>query len=198
MEKSPVFALGLLSVLCAGALNAQAADTGTITFNGNIVDNTCAVSVNARTGGPNGTITLPDVSATTLKEAGSTAGKTDFKLEVSLCAGVASTVAAEFSALSIDEVVSGEDISNKVAANVGEMLNTATNGAEHVSLLLMNDDETPIAVSAIDAHMDDKSNYIDIADSGAATIPLSVQYHSAGDATGGPVTGATIYQLVYK
>ncbi|HEY1843957.1 MAG TPA: fimbrial protein [Buttiauxella sp.] len=198
MKKSRVFALGLLSVLCAGALNAQAADTGTITFNGNIVDNTCTVSVNGQD--TDGTVTLPDVMAATLKEAGSTAGKTDFKLEVSGCTGVegSSTVAAEFSAMNVDVVVLGTDMNNKDAGGYGEMMNIATNGAEHVSLQLMGNDSETIGVESTDASIANDSNYVNISDDGTATIPLSVQYHSAGDATSGPVASGAVYQLLYK
>jgi major type 1 subunit fimbrin (pilin) len=198
MKKSRVFALGLLSVLCAGALNAQAADTGTITFNGSIVDNTCSVSVDGQ--GADGTVTLPDVTAATLKEKGSTAGKTGFKLEVSGCTGVGDdgikTVAIYLDVSSDAEVSTAQDVTDGLADKVYELFNQASNGAEHVLLKVI--DEQDSQIMPITSHSTGGSTITDISKDGFAELPFSVEYHSAGNATSGPVTARTIYRMAYK
>ncbi|HEY1843968.1 MAG TPA: fimbrial protein [Buttiauxella sp.] len=203
MKKPNLFALGLLSVLCASALNAQAADTGTINFTGNIVENTCAVTVDGQ--GADATVALPDVMAATLN-ADHQAGLTNFDLKISGCTGVdgSSSVAATFD--SGDNALNSYDETNfAVTAMGGVMKNTASDGAKNVYLMLVDSDNTPISVTATPVHGETQApvalSYVNITEEGNATIPMGVEYtidNNNNVATAGAVTGVTTYQLVYK
>ncbi|STS63043.1 putative fimbriae; major subunit [Klebsiella aerogenes] len=62
---------------------ANAASTGTITFNGELTDTTCDVDVNGQ--GADATVTLPTVSINQLTKPGNTAGRTSFNMNLSNC-----------------------------------------------------------------------------------------------------------------
>ena len=73
---SVMFSFGMVSM-------ANATSTGTITFNGEVTDTTCEVSVNGQ--GADATVVLPTVPATELKTSGMTTGRTNFDLQLTNC-----------------------------------------------------------------------------------------------------------------
>ncbi|HEY1843970.1 MAG TPA: fimbrial protein [Buttiauxella sp.] len=198
MKKSRVFVLGLMSVLCAGTLNAQAADTGTITFNGNITDNTCTVSVDGQ--GADGTVTLPDVPVTALKESQSNAGKTPFSLKVSGCSDNGQTVTSEFKADAMKDL----NIMDAGSGSYG-LVNKASEGAENVVLQILDNDRVLNIGFVNDAGLETGSGeqygtYMSFSNDGTAELPFAVQYHSTlnGTVTAGPVEATVNYILAYK
>jgi len=73
-------AICLSAALALGAVSSAQAQSGTITFNGNVTATTCDVSINGATG-TDGTVTLPTVATGSLA-AGNSAGKTPVTVHV--------------------------------------------------------------------------------------------------------------------
>ncbi len=74
----------LMALFTVVAFNAQAASTGTITFNGELTATTCDADVDGQ--GPDATIVLPTVGTNQLTAESQTAGRTGFNIGLSNCA----------------------------------------------------------------------------------------------------------------
>ena len=81
MKKLSILSVALSAALFTGVASANTAYDGQITFRGKIVDNTCTVT----TGKKDLVVTLPTVSTTTLTTADSTAGSTEFTIDLEQC-----------------------------------------------------------------------------------------------------------------
>ncbi|HDC4501962.1 TPA: type 1 fimbrial protein, partial [Enterobacter kobei] len=80
MKKS-VVSSSVFAVLAIASLSAQAASTGTITFNGELTDTTCEVDINGQ--GSDATVILPTVGVNELTASGDTTGRTTFNMNIS-------------------------------------------------------------------------------------------------------------------
>lgn len=188
MKKS-IVSLSLMTVLGLAAASAQAASTGTITFNGELTDTTCDVSLDGQ--GADATYTLPTAPVSDLDVAGKTSSRTFFKMDLTKCSvGTAngkSKVAAFFQA------------GSTVDASTGRLKNTTTTGATLVDLQLLDasNDFAPINVGS--AEQVTKNTFVDInTTDGTATLPYAVEYYANGKTTAGVVTSSVVYNLQYK
>ncbi|MBS3046394.1 fimbrial protein [Enterobacter mori] len=160
-----------------------AASVGTVTFNGNINSNTCAVAIN--NGTADATVTLPTVSSSVLGSAGQTAGSTNFTMDLTGCStgtGAATAVRAYFE--------SGANVN----ASTGNLKNsTATGSASNVEVQLL--DSAGTVLKAGDNSQ--RSNPATALTSGAATLVYSAQYYATGAATAGTVNTSVTYSIDY-
>ncbi|MDJ8697383.1 type 1 fimbrial protein [Salmonella enterica] len=165
---------------------AQAAGTGTINFTGAVNNQTCNATVNGATGTTAAVVTLPTVQANVLGTAGSTAGQTSFKMDVTDCATTnpagAGTVKAFF------------ERGATVDSN-GRLTNTATDGAENVALELV-DGTGNMAIKVGDISQN-TGNFVAIS-GGNTTLPYAVRYYATGVAGAGAVTSSVTYSLIYN
>ncbi|MGI2091066.1 fimbrial protein [Shewanella oncorhynchi] len=170
-----------LSILVLGALFGTSVQANnTITFLGEVSDQTCEVAINGNAANPS--VLLPTVSTAQLATAGSVAGETPFTISVSGC-----TVNAT-QALPIKTVFLGNNITT--AGNLG---NTGT--ATNVALQLLDSvGGTSINLTAGSAV--EGLNVAAGADS--ASHDFAVQYISeTGSATAGRVISSVQYAVSY-
>lgn len=159
---------------------AMADSANTITFKGEVTEQTCEVTVNGVNARP--VVLLPSVAKSELKAASSSAGLTTFTLGVTGCT-------ADTNALDIKTVF----VANNMTA-LGNLANTGT--AQNVELQLLTDatgttvidlrDPTPVAGITV------------AAGSTSGEHDYAVQYYSPnGGATAGTVVGAVQYAVTY-
>ncbi|HCM9448782.1 TPA: type 1 fimbrial protein [Enterobacter bugandensis] len=186
MEKTLV-SLSLLAVLGLGMSAANAASTGTITFNGELTDTTCDVSVNGQ--GTDATVTLPTVSVNQLTAAGNTTGRTSFNMDLSNCVigteGGHSKVAAFF------QPGDTVDLSTGRLKNVG-------GDATMVDLQLLDASGNYNVINIGNTAQVNDMAYVDIQADGTAMLPYAVEYYANGQTTPGTVTSSVVYNLQYK
>lgn len=162
---------------------AQAASTGTITFNGKLTATTCEVMVDGQTA--DALITLPTVGTNQLTAAGNTAGQTGFNMALSNCEGTLKTASAFFESGASVDLVSGR-------------LKNMTGDATNVSLQLRDaSDASQKVIKAGNSNQTTETTYVDIA-SGSANLPYSVEYYAEGATTAGTVASNVIYSIQYK
>ncbi|MFV8987769.1 fimbrial protein [Serratia fonticola] len=162
---------------------AQAASTGTITFNGELTANTCDVVVDGQDA--DATVILPTVSTSQLQTATFTAGDTGFVMALSNCAGTLETASAFFQAgASVDAVT-------------GRLLNT-TGGATNVSLQLL--DASSPTQDVIKAGSQDQVTAMtyQTVTGGSATLPYIVRYYAEAPTTAGTVVSNVVYSIQYQ
>ncbi|NUW65035.1 type 1 fimbrial protein [Cronobacter sakazakii] len=181
-------ALGLSLAAAMGfAVTAQAASTGTITFEGELTATSCDVNVDGQ--GSDATITLPTMGINQLDAAGKTAGRTNFVMDLTNCAGTLKTVAAYFEAgASVDPVT-------------GRLKNAAgADNATKVSLQLRDGSSTSYdVIKAGDASQSTKTTFVTYdATEGTATLPYAVEYYAEDATTAGKVNSSVVYSLMYK
>lgn len=181
-------ALGLSLAAAMGfAVTAQAASTGTITFEGELTATSCDVNVDGQ--GSDATITLPTMGINQLDAAGKTAGRTNFVMDLTNCAGTLKTVAAYFEAgTSVDPVT-------------GRLKNaTGADNATKVSLQLRDGSSTSYdVIKAGDASQSTKTTFVTYdATEGTATLPYAVEYYAEDATTAGKVNSSVVYSLMYK
>lgn len=182
--------LGLLVALGMNVAAANAASTGTITFNGMITGTTCDVSVDGS--GADATVTLPTVSDTVLDAVGKTAGKTNFLMTLSGC-----TVGATGE----DQVAAYFQAGSTVDSSTGRLKQVASgaNAATNVSLRL-SDGYTDNPIFAGNSNQISSNHFETISGSPAGDISLAyeVEYYAEGVATPGLVNSNVVYSLQYK
>lgn len=167
----------------AGALavsqSALAAD-GTITFNGEVTGQTCAVNG----GSPDVVVTLPTVASIALDTPGKITGLTPFNIDLTGCAATPAKVRISF------------EPGANVDASTGR-LRTAAGGATNVQIGLRNAaDATAIVLGA--AGVAQNSGVADIVN-GNATLRYTAEYvATGGPATVGSVTANVVYSLAYQ
>lgn len=173
-----MFIAASLALFIAQAANADSANT--ITFKGEVTEQTCEVTVNGVNARP--VVLLPSVAKSELSTAASSAGLTAFTLGVTGC-----TVDAD--ALDIKTVF--------VAYNMTERGNLANTGtAQNVELQLMTDSAgtTPIDLRSAGA----VAGITVAAGSTTGEHDFAVQYFSPnGGATAGTVVGTVQYAVSY-
>ena len=161
--------------IALGAMNlATAAET--ITFQGTIDSNTCAVNVGG-TASP--TITLPTVGVASLDSVGKTAGATPFTINISGCSTTADDIAVRFSAHNPD----GANLGITPASTATGVSVQLLSGSAGSSPIVFN---TGIATSATST-----------TSGGSATYNLTAQYYAKAGATAGSVTAVTDYEVIY-
>jgi major type 1 subunit fimbrin (pilin) len=177
-----LFAAAALTLLVMNSAT-QAASTGTITFNGELTQNTCDVNVGGQ--GPDAVVVLPTVTTSVLQTPGQTTGRKDFSMVLSNCVGTLRTVAAFFQAGSTVDTVTGR------------LKNTNGSGATNVSLQLLDIINGYKAIQAGNQNQIANTSYV-VATTGSANLLYSVQYYAEGATTPGLVTSSVVYSLMYK
>lgn len=162
---------------------AQAASTGTITFNGELTANTCDVVVDGQ--GADATVVLPTVGTNQLDGATKTAGETGFVMALNNCSGTLQTASAFFEAGASVDAVSGR---------LKNMTGTATN----VSLQLLDASSPSQAViEAGNQNQVTSTTYKDVS-SGSASLPYAVRYYAEAPTTAGTVVSNVVYSIQYQ
>ena len=165
---------------CILSQSALADSTNTITFKGEVSEQTCEVTINGVTARP--VVLLPTVSKTELASASSSAGLTTFTLGVTGCAVTSG-------ALDVKTLFVGNNVSA-----TGNLQNTGS--ATNVELQLLTDatGTTPVdlrtstAIAGVTVAAGQTSGEHDFA----------VQYFSpTGSATAGTVLGSVQYAITY-
>ncbi|WP_445222983.1 fimbrial protein [Citrobacter sedlakii] len=158
--------------------NALASDN-TITFMGEVTDETCSVSVNGSDASP--VVLLPTVTASVLN-ANQVAGETTFDIGVSGCTGSASGI-------NISTVFVG----NNISATTG---NLASNGtATDVEIQILDTSDTEIDFRNAFTGTGDLSL---AANETSATATYKAQYYTGGSATTGTVQASMQYAVSYQ
>ena len=168
----------LLAGVAAGAANmAMAANV--ITFEGNILENTCQVEVGGQT---SPTITLPDVGKNAFAQAGDTAGATPFTVSLTGCT------------VDPNDSVQVRFIANKPAGQylgIENVVGSATN----VVIQLLEGDAAGTAITftnGIGATSPQTTN------AGTASFPLTARYRAtAVPVDAGTVTAIANYEVIY-
>jgi len=172
----------LLAACGLAASVVQAQTPTTITFEGEVTDQTCKININGQDAT---TVILPTVKQADLAIAGTTAGKTDFSLDVTGCKPVTDPgtqkISVKFHGTSLTQ--SG-----------GNLKNTATNGATDVAVQLLD------GTTAIDLSSGIFTK--ELGELSGTTTSLSktfaAQYISESDTVGtGKVTAVVEYSLAY-
>ncbi|MCB3491407.1 fimbrial protein [Klebsiella variicola] len=164
---------------------AQAAD-GKVTFNGEVIENTCTVVNKDKT------VTLPTVQRSALSSAGETAGVVPFTIDLTSC-----TPGADVSVyFEKDQYVSTE----------GRLKNTLSDGteAENVDVELLNTRFTPINLAETPAVAADgtiaRPDVIPVAvaeQDGSASLSFYARYYATDAATAGKVATYVNFTVVY-
>lgn len=161
---------------------AYADSANTITFKGEVTEQTCEVTVNGVNARP--VVLLPTVAKSELAAAASSAGLTTFTLGVTGC-----TVDAD-NALDVKTVFIANNMTDR-----GNLANTGS--AQNVELQLMTDSTGTTAIDLRDALPVAGIKVAAGATSGEHDY--AVQYFSpAGGATAGTVVGAVQYAISYQ
>lgn len=168
------------SVLCMA--QAALADSGTINFVGQVVQDSCTTAVEGSTGPT--TVTLPTVLTTELGAAGDTAGvSAPFTFAVTGCDASVEARGVHFSLTS----TSFDTVNNNILAN------TATGGATNVGVEILE------AGTSIEfAGAANRSQDITIASGVGTSADFTAQYKATGEATAGSVTAVMNWDLVYN
>lgn len=186
MKKS-VISASLFAILGAATLSAQAASTGTITFNGELTDTTCEVDINGQ--GSDATIVLPTVGVNQLTASGNTTGRTSFNMNISDCVigteGGHSKVAAFFQP------------GNTVDLSTGRLKNVG-GSATNVDLRLLDASNSYAPINVGNTDQVNGMAYVDIQADGTAFLPYAVEYYANAQTTPGTVTSSVVYNLQYK
>lgn len=174
-----LFAASALALLISAS--AQAASTGTITFNGQLTENTCEIDIGGQ--GENGTVVLPIVQTSALQTVGQTAGRQIFIIRVANCVGTLKSVAAFFEA------------GPTVDTLTGRLKNTNSSGATNVSLQLLDPIKSYAVIQAGNQNQVTNTTY---AVATTNNLAYAVQYYAEGATTPGLVNSSVVYSLMYK
>lgn len=180
--KKLVLAVSIVSALVSVSA-AQAASTGTITFNGLLTANTCDVAVAGQAA--DASVVLPTISINQLAAATQTAGRTSFDMALTNCAGTLQTASAFFESGSSVNVSTGR-------------LRNMTGSATNVELQLRDGSSASQAIiQAGNANQVANTTYVDVS-SGNATLPYAVEYYATGATEAGTVVSNVVYSIQYK
>ena len=174
----------LLAGVAAGAANmAMAATSGTITFTGQVVADTCDIFVN---GGPGTTVTLPTVQKNTLAVSGNREGQTDFTLNITGCGA-----AVDARGITLTLTPNSYDTTNN-----NFLANTATGvAASNVAIELSTGAGASTSAIAFGG-----APYVTqpTISSGAASLDFSASYVATGVADAGAVSHVLGWNIVYN
>lgn len=171
---------------------ALAAD-GKVTFNGEIITNTCTVI----SGDKDKIVTLPTVQVSALSAANQTAGTTPFTIGLENCAS-ASDVSVYFEP---NEYVSTEGrLKNTIPA--GGASGGAAGGAKNVDIELLNNNHGVIdlANQTIDpttGKVTGGNSTVVTPVNGSATLPFYARYFATNEAEAGKVSSYVNFTIVY-
>ncbi|WP_432261182.1 fimbrial protein [Cupriavidus sp. TMH.W2] len=184
MTHTKLFAALIVAGTAMGAQFAHAANAdGQITFKGQITAQTCTINGNG-TGGKNFTVTLPTVSASTLANAGDTAGQTGFQIALTNCTPNTGNVHTFFEAGPTTDTTTGNLIVD-------------AGGATNVQIRLLNGGANPAPIKAGFTDASQGSNSVAIT-GGSATLPYYAQYYATGAATAGAANSTVMYSIAYQ
>ena len=178
MNKKNIFALVLGTSLVSGSV--YAASDNTITFQGEVTDETCSVAVNGNSASP--VVLLPTVSASDLAASGDTAGQVTFDIGVNGCTGNASG----------ETKISTVFVGNQVTTN-GNLGNTGT--AKNVEVQLL---DTANAVINLSNGFTGNGDLKLAANEKEASATYTAQYYANAAATAGTVEATLQYAVSYQ
>ncbi|WP_380182299.1 fimbrial protein [Kalamiella sp. sgz302252] len=170
-------ALGLCSSL---GYAADERTTGTVEFNGELIDETCVIDDSVLEPIQ---VPLPKLSTKTLLKSGDEAGSTHFDIKVSGCPAEITKVAAHF------EAISGSALD----ASTGNLINDAadTEKAKNVEVRLYNADQKQLILGSTGASFEvDGTTH-------EATLRYYGGYYATGATTSGKVHAKAKYTLSY-
>lgn len=163
---------------------AQAASTGTITFNGELTATTCNVVVDGQDA--NAIVTLPTVGTNQLTAPSNTAGDTGFVMALTECAGPQSYAAAYFEA------------GASVDLSTGRLNNLTAGEAQNVSLQLLDaNNATPTVINIGNQDQTTSAGFKDISGT-TANLSYIVRYYAEGATTPGLVNSNVVYSIQYQ
>lgn len=175
----------LLFLVATIILNIRAsASDGTINFEGNIVKQTCLITVNGIVAPTEATIILPTVSVGLLNAPGKTAGRTHFLIELSQCSGPTLRAAAFFEGNRDVDPVSGHLVAYTV-------------DVDNLRLQLLDMSGTPRPIKAGDSSQLSNTTKVFIG-TGKATLKYAVEYFATGVTTPGWVLAMATYSIHYQ
>ncbi|WP_104924963.1 fimbrial protein [Rahnella sikkimica] len=182
MNKKILVACGLL--VAGYSMTASAVSDNTISFQGEVTDETCSLTVNGNDSTP--IILLPTVSTSDLATAGSHAGATTFEMGVSGCAGTSGDDATD---TKISTVFSG----NLVETTNGTLGNTGT--AENVTVQILDVSGEEINLSS--TYTADNDLKLSAGDT-ASTATYTARYYATDVAAAGTVAASMQYAISYQ
>lgn len=178
----------ILSTLVASAsvLAFSAHASGRINFDGEVVAQTCNVTVNgqATTLVPGTNVSLPHVTQGALANVGDVAGETRFTIGLRDCLATPGTAAAFFE--------QGPTVDGS-----GRLKNMTVGGADNVQLQLLDVDGNNAPINVGDASQRTNNVHGTIS-GGAVDLPYGVRYYAAGASTAGLVTSSVTYTIDYQ
>lgn len=179
----------LAAVATIMALPCSALAASTVTFQGEVTDETCNININGDT---NSIVLLPTVKASDLATSGAKTGITPFTITLSDCGGGVSGVTSA-------KTVTTNFLGHSVIDPTGILGNTETDtGANFVGIQLLETDDangTAINLSGVTA----AASTISLAagaTSGSHTF--GAQYYATGTATSGKVSAMAEYTVSYN
>jgi major type 1 subunit fimbrin (pilin) len=179
MNKKIAVTLAALGFL--GAASSAFASDGTITINGKVIDATCVVNISGA-GSGTATVTLPTVSKSVLKSAGSTAGQTLLQLNLTGCP-TSGAARAFFESTNVD-------------LGTGFLINKATTPAQNVQVQVLNNTTS----TPLDLRDGGNANnaYVTFDAGGNAQLPYALRYVANGVSTAGDVQTQLVYSIQYQ
>lgn len=185
-----VIAVACGTLALAPAAQALQSPSGTITFSGKVVGNTCVIQVTGTNsagsasvagGAATGTVTLPTVYTTAFSGAGTVAGATPFSISLTGCDSSFTTAQTLWQP--------GSNLSS-----TGGRLKT---GNSTVDVQLLNSSNTAMDLSQTTAggQSSTAANF----SGGAATLNYSAQYYANNaTVTAGAVSTSTQFTVIYQ
>lgn len=164
------------------ALPVVALAAPTVTFQGEVTDQTCKASINGQT---DSTVLLPTVPSAELSAAGMKTGLTPFSISVEDC-----------QVDTADVEIATKFLGHNVTAT-GNLGNIAeANAAQNVSIQLTTDaaGQTPVKLNGVTA----VNGLVLNAGETSATHQFGAQYYAEDAATAGAVTAVAEYTLSYN
>ena len=181
MKKNKVSS-GLLALFATSfAMTVTAANPGQgmVTFNGELVGETCTIE------NDNLIVTLPTVSTQSVSGAGGQGGIKNFDIKVKDCPSAFKKVAAHFEPIGS----SGINYSTWNLKNDYQATSGSQNAASNVEVRLFNSDHTHLRPG-------DTGTEVDIV-GGSASMTYAGGYYATGVTTAGKVTAHVVYTLSY-
>ncbi|AMR81719.1 fimbrial protein [Cupriavidus nantongensis] len=184
MTKNKLLAALIVAGTTMGVQSAHAVD-GTITFNGNVIGQSCKINGNGKgPGEASFAVQLPTVSTSTLNAPGNTAGQTPFYIELTDCTPDSGSVHTFFEAGPTTDATTGNLI-------------LEAGGAENVQIRLLNGGTANTAIKAGFTDSAQNSKSVPISN-GAATLWYYAQYYATGKATPGAANSSVMYSIAYE
>ncbi|KGQ33451.1 hypothetical protein JP34_08355 [Gallibacterium anatis] len=180
MKKLFLTTLVLATSVTAFASVVEQAKDGTANFTGKLVENTCEVNANSQ----NLTVQLPTLQTRLLAAANNTAGLTLFQIQLDKC-GEGTKARAYFL-----------PTPDKVDLTSGRLKNTASNGAEHVQVQLLDSDTT--TVIDVIKNSGSQGSKLQTITTSNNKLNYYAKYYATGKTTAGAVTASVDYHIDYE